>query len=200
MESDQKVWKIRGKVIFADGKPVANVLVQAMESDQQWFDDRNDDHLGSTWVKEDGTFQIRLEEKHFKENILEGKPDIYLIVRNSVGEIIHTTEVRKGVKPSEIDALTFNISLDSLEKKVQRSDDPYEHNNERVVSSFQNIGESIDISNSDTARILSLLLRTMSDWQLYTQENAWNVRGYDGPQVPRYPWKQAHNHKLRWEV
>lgn len=193
-------YEIKGRVHDSNGKPVSGILVQAMESDQQWFDDRNDDQLGSTWVKEDGTFQIIVEEKAFKDNVLEGNPDIYLIVRNSVGEIIHTTEVRRGVKPNEKDVLTFNIPLDSLEKKVPHSNDPYEHNNERVMSSFQNIGESIDISNSDTARILSLLLRTMSDWQLYTQENAWNVREYDGPQVPRYPWRQTHNHKLRWEV
>jgi len=27
----------------------------------------------------------------------------------------------------------------------------------------------------------------------------WNAIGYDGPQVPRYPWREDHNHKLSWE-
>ena len=195
-------------------------MVQAMDSDQEWFDDRSDDILGSTWTKNDGSFEISFSDEQYKENILERNPDVFLIVRNSLGETIHVFEIRRGVKKEDVKNLTFDIVLDSVEKKAEYSndlyaqnnrviirllskvekfnpDDPYAQNNQRVIAAFQGIGESVDLTNNDTARILTLLLRTMNDWQLYAQDIS--RLGFDGPQVPRYPWMESHNHKLEWE-
>ena len=40
-----------------------------MDSDKERFDDRNDDMLGSTWVKDDGSFEIFFLEEQYKENL-----------------------------------------------------------------------------------------------------------------------------------
>lgn len=38
---------IKGKITDARGKAINNLNLQAMKSDQEWFDDRNDDILES---------------------------------------------------------------------------------------------------------------------------------------------------------
>ena len=187
---------VRGRIKNITDKPITNVIIQVMDSDQEWFDDRSDDMLGMTRVKNDGSFEISFSDEQYKENFLERNPDVYLIIRNSLGETIYISEIRRGVK-RDVKNITFDIVLDSVEKKVPYSNDPYAQNNQRVIAAFQGIGESVELTNNDTARILSLLLRTMNDWQLYAQDPS--RLGFDGPQVPRYPWKENHTHKLKWE-
>ena len=75
-------------------------MVQAMDSDQKWYEDRNDDVIDSKWVNEDGTFEIPFDRVKFKEGILEEKPEIYLIIRNSFGQVIYTTEPKRMVEDS----------------------------------------------------------------------------------------------------
>lgn len=107
---------LKGTLKDYEGKPITRVKIQAMDSDQMWFEDRNDDILDSKWTNEDGTFEISFDNQQFQEaGWLERKPDIYLIVRNSIGQIIHTTEIRRGVDASDIQNLTLNITLNSLE-------------------------------------------------------------------------------------
>jgi hypothetical protein len=194
---------IKGTLKDSEGRPITDVKVQAMDSDQKWFEDRNDDILDSKWVNDDGTFEIRFYTDQFQEGgTLEGKPDIYLIVRNSVGQIIHTTEIRRGVDTSNIQNLTFNITLHSLEKLPAQPlpPDPYLSNNERVIAAFGRLSDVSEFQVNDITRIFGLLKSSINAWSLYTTEYMWNTIGYDGPQVPRYPWReQGHSHKLSWE-
>lgn len=189
---------IKGNIKDGNGNAIKDVKIQAMDSDQQWFEDRNDDVIGSVWVNADGTFEIHFDEEQFKDGWLEGNPDIYLIIRNSLGENIYTTEIRRGVEPSDTKNLTFNITLDSLEKKAESSDNPYAQNNDRVMAAFARLGEVTDLNAGDAARIFRLLTSAVNAWSLYTREHMWKAIGYDGPQVPRYPWKEQHPHKLEW--
>ena len=191
---------IKGSIKDSNGNAIKNVKIQATDSDQEWFEDRNDDIIGSVWVNDDGTFEIPFDREQFEDGWLEGNPDIYLIIRNSSGENIYTTEIRRGVKPSDIKNLAFNITLDSLEKKIEPSIDPYSQNNDRVIAAFRGLGESTDLNVSDAARIFKLLTSAINAWSLYTREDMWKIIHYDGPQVPRYPWKEQHlPHKLKWE-
>jgi hypothetical protein len=125
-----------------------------------------------------------------------------LIVRNSQGQIVHTTEIRRGVDVSDIENLTFSITIDSLEKRPAKPlpPDPYATNNERVIAAFGRLGDVSQFQPEDTIRILRLLTSSINGWSLYTREYMWSKIGYDGPQVPRYPWReQGHSHKLSWE-
>lgn len=195
---------IKGTLKDSERKPITGVKIQAMDSDQKWLEDRNDDIIDSKWVNDDGTFEISFDDQQFQEGgPLEGKPDIYLIVRNSLGQIIHTTEIRRGVDASDIQNLTFNITLDSLEKLPAPQalpPDPYLSNNERVIAAFGRLSDVSEFQLNDITRIFGLLKSSINAWSLYTTEYMWNTIGYDGPQVPRYPWReQGHSHKLSWE-
>jgi hypothetical protein len=194
---------LKGTVKDYKGKPVGGIKVQAMDSDQKWFEDRNDDIIDSKWVNDDGTFEISFGNQQFQEGgWLERNPDIYLIVRNPLGQIIHMTEIRRGIDSSDIQKLTFNITLHSLEKLPAQPlpPDPYLSNNERVIAAFGRLSDVSEFQLNDITRIFGLLKSSINAWSLYTTEYMWSTIGYDGPQVPRYPWReQGHSHKLSWE-
>jgi hypothetical protein len=195
------IYTIKGVVKDPQNKPIENVMVQAMESDQIWYEDHSDDLIDSKWVNKDGTFEFSFGKERFKDNILEGNPDLYLIIRNSFGQIIHQTEIRRGVNSSDNKNLYFDIILNSTEKQTtQIASDPYISNNERVLAAFQRLGDVSEFQLNDILRIFRLLITSINAWSLYTTEHMWNVIGYDGPQVPRYPWREhGHSHKLSWE-
>jgi hypothetical protein len=194
---------LKGTVKDYKGKPVGGIKVQAMDSDQKWFEDRNDDIIDSKWVNDDGTFEISFGNQQFQEGgWLERNPDIYLIVRNPLGQIIHMTEIRRGIDASDIQKLTFNITLHSLEKLPAQPlpPDPYLSNNERVIAAFGRLSDVSEFQLNDITRIFGLLKSSINAWSLYTTEYMWSTIRYDGPQVPRYPWReQGHTHKLSWE-
>src|SRR4051794_40788807 len=98
-------YTIKGVIKDRQNKPIENVMVQAMESDQMWYEDHNDDLIDSKWVNRDGTFEISFDKESFKDNILEKNPDLYLIIRNSFGQIIYQTEIRRGVDSSDSKSL-----------------------------------------------------------------------------------------------
>ncbi len=104
--------------------------------------------------------------------------------------------------PSDTQALTFNITLDSLEKPSAQSlpPDPYASNNERVIAAFGRLGDVSEFQLEDMLRIFRLLNSSINAWSLYTTDYMWNAIGYDGPQVPKYPWREpSHGHGLSWE-
>jgi hypothetical protein len=73
-------------------------------------------------------------------------------------------------------------------------------NNERVIAAFQRLGDVSEFQLNDISRILRLLKTSINAWSLYTTDYTWEITGYDGPQVPRYPWRiPDHSHKLSWE-
>jgi hypothetical protein len=51
-------YTITGIVVDTDNKPIKDIMIQAMDSDQKWYEDRNDDILESKWINDDGTFEI----------------------------------------------------------------------------------------------------------------------------------------------
>ena len=195
---------VQGIIKDSKNKPVRHLKIQAMDSDKEWYEDRNDDLLGSIWSNDDGTFRITFDAQRFNDGgWLEGKPDIYLVIRNSEGRVVHTTEVRRGVDVSDSEKLRFDIMIDSPDKDTSKSNvpNPYASNNQRVISAFVRLGDVSQFQAEDTVRILRLLTSSVNAWSLYTGEYVWNKIGYDGPQVPRYPWREpGHLHRLAWEV
>ena len=195
---------IKGVIKDNQNNSIKNILVQAMDSDQKWYEDRNDDVIDSKWVNEDGSFEISFDKVKFKDRILEEKPEIYLIIRNSFGQVIYTTEPKIMVEDSGTDGqktVYFEIILASTEKAIPEiKSDPYLANNERVISAFRRLGDVTEFQLNDVSRILRLLNTSINAWSLYTTEFVWDFTEYDGPQVPRYPWRiPDHSHKLGWE-
>ena len=190
---------VRGIVTDAAGKPVGNVKVFALDSDQGLFEDHNDDLLGSAWTRPDGTFEISFSSEEFGEGLVEGDLDIYFVVRNSKGEAIARFEPEKDLKPGDKSDL-FEIKIGLLEKDSGPSEDLYLRNMDRTLAAFASIGDVAAVNNNDFARVFGLLDRSLNAWVVYTRENSWNEIRYDGPQVPSRPKEIMHKHELEWEA
>jgi hypothetical protein len=184
---------VRGEVTDNNNNPLSNLVVQAMDSDQGFFEDRIDDFLESSVTNANGSFEIAFEDSKFKDKWLENEPETYLIVRNEKGQILHRTEkidINKSIK----------ISLDSVEKKTELPNvDPYANNIDRVLSAFGSLADITTFRTIDFERNLRLLISSVNAWVVYTNKIGWDLVGYDGPQVPRYPSNSHHSHTLSWE-
>jgi hypothetical protein len=193
---------IKGKITDASGKAIINLNLQAMDSDQEWFEDHNDDLLGSSRTGSDGSFEITFDDSVFTDSWVEKKPEIYLIVRNENGQIIHKTERVKmeyNDKTKGTINVPINITLDSVEKTTDQTGTDLYWSNERILSAFSSVGDTITFNNSDFQRNFRLLISSINAWLIYTNDVVWKKIGYDGPQVPRFPLKSGHNHRLSWE-
>lgn len=195
---------IKGKIVDSNGKPISNLVIQAMDNDQKLFEDYNDDLLESSLSTEDGSFQISFDDSAFADSWIERKPEIYLMIRNAGGQVVHRTDTIVKVESDDNNAGTISIpidiTLDSLEKKTKlATNDPY-WNSDRILAAFSSVGDTITFNNSDLQRNFRLLLSSINAWLIYTNVIAWDKIGYEGPQVPRYPLQSSgHTHKLSWE-
>jgi hypothetical protein len=209
--SSEDSYTIKGSVKYPDGEAVKGIKIQAMDSDQEVFQDHNDDVIAIVSVNDsDGTFEITFDSKPFGDGWLEGHPDLYLMVRNALdGQVVHKTEIRKGVKQNSSD-LVFDITINSIEEEYVDSQvnydnnstlyDPFQGNNDRVIAAFTRLGDVLQLVPGDIQRNFALLVSAINAWTLYTREDMWRRIEYDGPQVPRYPWRDVrHSHKLSWE-
>ena len=208
--SSEDSYTIKGSVKYPDGEPVKGIKIQAMDSDQEVFQDHNDDVIAIVSVNDsDGTFEITFDSKLFRDGWLEGHPDLYLMVRNALdGQVVYKTEIRKGVKQNSSD-LVFDITIKSIEEEYIDSQvnnnnstlyDPFQGNNDRVIAAFTRLGDVLQLVPGDIQRNFALLVSAINAWTLYTREDMWRRIEYDGPQVPRYPWRvDGHSHKLSWE-
>jgi hypothetical protein len=203
-------YTIKGSVKYPNGEPVKEIKIQAMDSDQEAFQDHNDDIIAISSVNDsDGTFEITFDSKPFREGWLEGHPDLYLMVRNALdGRVVYKTEIRKGVKQNSSD-LVFDITINSVEEEYVDNlvindnstlYDPFQGNNDRVIAAFTRLGDVVQLVPGDIHRNFALLVSSINAWTFYTREDMWRKIEYDGPQVPRYPWRvDGHSHKLSWE-
>jgi hypothetical protein len=208
--SSEESYTITGSVKYPNGEPVKGVKIQAMDSDQEVFQDHNDDVIAIASVNDsDGTFEITFDSKPFRDGWLEGYPDLYLMVRNALdGQIVYKTKIRKGVKQNSSDVV-FDITINSIEEEYVGNQinnnnstlyDPFQGNNDRVIAAFTRLGDVLQLVPGDIQRNFALLVSSINAWTLYTREDMWRRIQYDGPQVPRYPWRDdGHSHKLSWE-
>ena len=168
--------------------------VEVLDDDQHWFDDRIDDLLGSSWTDDSGRFEITFDDSLFKENWFEGKPELFVMVRDSSGKILHKTKSQSPSGPDDSENLSFQITIP---EKNSFNDNPYGSVDARRIAAFTRIGDSIDLTD-DVANASQLLLQSLNAYLLYTNESMWHAIGYDGPQVERYPWRNPHTHRLSW--
>ena len=202
------IYSIKGTIIKLGTPHFNNLKIQAMDSDKQFFEDHNDDLLGSAWTQSDGSFEITLDDLTFSDNWLEKSPEIYILIRNENGQIIHKTDILKIEnidKNKEQVEIPITINLDStIDNKIgllnTSSDDIYANNSQRILSAFSSLGDVITLNNSNAARNFQLLSSSINAWLIYANELSWKRIGYDGPQVPKYSFKSpGHSHKLTWE-
>ena len=168
--------------------------VEILDNDQHWFDDRIDDLLGSAWTDDSGKFEVVFTDDLYRDNWLEGKPELFVVVRNESGAICYTTNTKSPSSPDDVENLIFDITI---QKENSFVDSPYDAANVKRIAAFTRVGDSIDLTGN-VRNSFGLLTQTLNAWLLYTNETKWNLIKYDGPQVERYPWRNSHIHKLKW--
>ena len=162
--------------------------------------DHNDDLLGSAWMNSDGSFEITFDDLTFRDNWLEKSPEIYIIIRNENGQIIHKTDILKieGIdKNQEQVDISITINLDSIDEEIGLLNISSMISMPTIVKEFYQpfhpLGDIITLNNSNAARKFQLLLSSINAWLIYTNEVIWKKIEYDGPQVPRYPLQIARS-------
>lgn len=194
---------IKGKIIDTNGKPLVDLHLQAMDSDQQFFEDHNDDLLGSSKSILDGSFEIPIDDAAFRDSWLEKNPEIYLIIRNEYGQIVHRTEtINANFNENEDGTITIpaDITIDLKQQTTNLPSTDLYWSNQRILSAFSSVGDTITLNNSEFQRNFNLLISSINAWLIYTNDAIWKKIGYDGPQVPRFPSRVPnHSHKLSWE-
>ena len=183
-------YAVKGKV--QDG---SKLYVELLDNDQHWFDDRIDDLLGSAWTDNSGFFEISFDDSLYKDNWFEGKPELFLVIRDNLGKIIHKTGIQSPSSPDDTENITFDIAIP--DNRSLADNNPYDSANTSRIAAFARIGDTIDFTEN-IPNSTRLLMQTLNAWLLYTNETKWNLIGYDGPQVERYPWRHTHSHKLKW--
>lgn len=91
---------ITGTIKDAQGSPMADLLVEAFDSDMG----SADDFLGNTFTDKSGKFRIKFKTESFKGkyDILEREPDVYLVISDEYG-VIKKTETRSNARNLKFD-------------------------------------------------------------------------------------------------
>ncbi|MDY6971959.1 MAG: hypothetical protein SV775_06490 [Thermodesulfobacteriota bacterium] len=112
MAEKKKGFVIYGKVTGQESqKSIAGLTVEALDKDLLV-----DDRLGSSITDKEGHFEIVYDKDDFQETFFDQKPDIYLKVKNSKGEIIYTTENKVKYEAAGVEEFNMVISETLVEK------------------------------------------------------------------------------------
>ena len=186
------LYKVQGSVDNTQGR----FYVELLDDDQHLLEDRVNDLLGSAWT-ENGNFEISFDDSLFKDNILEFRPELFIVVRDENGKILHTSEKKRPSNSTDSKNLSFPNLLTKSDVKV--IDSPYSSAFQRQLAAIQRISDGVDVDIGDLGNVTTLLLQSVNAMILYNNETVWKSVGYDGPQVPPHPRKKDHDHKLDWE-
>lgn len=111
----QKEFKIYGKVKKAEtGEEISGLTVEALDKDL-----RCDDRLRSATTDKEGNFEIKYDKEDFQELFFDQRPDIYLRIKNSRGDVIHTTEAKVRYGAAKTEAFSIAISEKLIDKEVE---------------------------------------------------------------------------------
>ncbi len=87
--SDDKTYKVSGKVVDKWGKGIPGLTVRVKDKDLA-----RDETLGTVITDGKGDFRVHYHRQPIKEKFLDKKPDIYVEVMRSNGELLLTTKDR----------------------------------------------------------------------------------------------------------
>jgi len=107
---DEENYSIYGKIIDRESEQgIPNLTVKAFDKDPIF-----DDVLGSSKTVEDGSFRILYDEKDFTERFLDKRPDIYLKIFDSAGNLRHTTKDHIRFQADMSEEFIVRISSDRI--------------------------------------------------------------------------------------
>lgn len=103
---------VKGRIVDKqDGAPVKGAAVEVWDKDMLI-----DDYLGTATTDRDGRFEVDFTWAEYKESVFEGRPDIFLKVRNPA--------TGKTTKSKVFDELSGELADDDSEEVMDLGDVP----------------------------------------------------------------------------
>lgn len=189
--SKKKRYRITGRIRDQDNHSVEACAVLAFDKDLGVYLNP-DDRLGTARTDINGSFLIKFDQDAFVD-WFESNPQIYLTIRDKNGKIL--------LKTSDKENLTGDADFQiKLGKSIVSFSEPdlYSGGVARIAAALKNIGDSADLSKSDTKILFELILRVVTSWTIEKDSLA-QIQGYDAIQVPENPRMEEHNHVTRWD-
>jgi hypothetical protein len=183
-----------------------------------------DDLLGQSTTDSNGIFKIDFDKSKFSKawELLEGTPDVYLVINDSHRNQLLKTKVMQTQK--EIDYhVKNNGEHDTPDPNAK---DIYAGNARRLITMLRDVGNilskenqinlnmlqnanlSEDIKkdiqnfvndNEDRSNNFKQIIAVLASlWDTILEELHIDDIGYDGPQVPRYPRRERYNKVIIW--
>ena len=210
---------IFGTIIDENNEPAEGLEVSAYDSDQFL---NADDLLGKSVTDPQGFFSIIFDESKFQTfwEVLEGSPDVYLKISNQTNKIVMHTRTEKTKNELE-----YHIKL-GPQKGDPDIVDIYANNAQRIINMLNDVGItmgeefSINLDTLANGNLPNDVRKRLEDFLANSDERSANFNNmmavlsgivnssleeqnlgtinYDGPQVPRLPWKEDYNQVIIW--
>lgn len=212
-------YSLKGKIISEDKKPLQNYHILAYDQDDIL---NPDDLLGESVTDSHGFFGINFDRSKFAEffELLEGSPDVYLVLRNEKGEEILRTAAKSTQKEIEYHIKTAKHTRDPF------AIDIYAGNARRFIGNLTDVGNIVGLEQRINLDILANpnlsqeVRESLEDFVGRYEERRRNFEtllvtltslvdasledlhigniGYDGPQVPRIPRRELYEQVIIW--
>jgi len=213
-----KTYTLKGKVIDANKDPLRGARILAFDEDFL----HAGDFLGDAVTDSGGIFKITFEQSKFKKpwELFEGKPDVVIIIKDASGREVLKTRIMKTDKEIE-----YHVKLNG-NKPDPNSKDIYSDNFRRILATLNAVGANIGLENkinlgrlqsNNLSQQLRESIQNYVDGNDDRQNNFKNLMaavsgivnetleqnhigriGYDGPQVPRLPRREAYDQVIMW--
>jgi hypothetical protein len=183
-----------------------------------------DDLLGQSTTDSNGIFKIDFDKSKFSKawELLEGTPDVYLVINDSHRNQLLKTKVMQTQK--EIDYhVKNNGEHDTPDPNAK---DIYAGNARRLITMLRDVGNilskenQINLNMLQNANLSEDIKKDIQNFVNYNEDRSNNFKqiiavlaslsdtvleelhiddiGYDGPQVPRYPRREQYNKVIIW--
>jgi hypothetical protein len=212
-------FKLKGTVISKKQEPIKNLKIEAFDDDPI-ID--VDDLLGQRDTDVDGSFEISFDDSVFSNfwELLERTPDVYLIVIDENGKKQTRSKVAQTKYEIQYQMRMHNTIPDP------RAEDPYAGNAGRMISMLSEVGNLLGIENRINLDLLNhgdppveiknklrnyvsghdervknfdhFMAILSGVTNSFLEELHIGTIGYDGPQVPRIPRREAYNQFIIW--
>jgi hypothetical protein len=213
------VYFLKGKVRDQNNQSVKDIKILSFDDDPVL---NPDDLLGEATTNSSGLFKIEFDESKFQPfwEFLEETPDVYIILKNKEDRQLLKTKIMQTRKELEYQIkLVENIPNTNAK-------DIYADNLRRIVNMLGDVGNLIGLESSINLNSLenldlpkeiqNSLLNFASGFDERTsnfnhfmallsgvvnsflEETFLASIGYDGPQVPRLPRREAYNQIIIW--
>lgn len=114
---EKKGFMVHGKVEKQEDKVgIPGLIVEAVDKDFKY-----DDRLGSAITDRDGKFEIKYDERDFKDAYLDKQPDIFLRIKSPDGRtVLRTTKDKIRYKAGKTEEFIIDIPKNSIEKEDEK--------------------------------------------------------------------------------